>query len=167
MRVWLHAELDPAPGVDLPALAAWLAETGAPAIRAAGGSVHGLFRPEAGAAPVLLTAWSDDALAGAAIELLKASTRIVAVRGTPLHPLGPPPPESGDAPWCFRRAVLVPGQAPEEARGAFLGPRRPDGRVLLVHVGPATGLPMLPPDSELLESAQATPVPLPEPPESP
>lgn len=167
MRVWLHAELDPAPGVDLPALAAWLAETGAPAIRAAGGVLHGLFRPESGKAPTLLTAWPDDALAGAAIELLKASTRIVAVRGTPLHPLGPLPREPGDAPWCFRRAVLVPGQAPEEPRGAFLGPRRPDGRVLLVHVGPAAELPMLPPDSELLESVQATPVPLPEPPESP
>lgn len=164
MRVWLHAELDPAPGVALPGLAAWLAAHGAPAIRAAGGGVHGLFRPESGDAPALLTAWSDDALAGAAIELLKASTRVVAVRGTPLHLLGATPPVPGDAPWCFRRAVLAPGQTPEKAPGAFLGPRRPDGRVLLVHLGPAAELSALPPDAEVLESVQATPVPLPEPP---
>ncbi|MEE4382835.1 MAG: hypothetical protein V2J02_12620 [Pseudomonadales bacterium] len=164
MRVWLHAELDPAPGVDLPALAAWLAETGAPAIRAAGGVLHGLFRPETGEAPTLLTAWPDDALAGAAIELLKASTRIVAVRGTPLHPLGAPPQERGDAPWTFRRAVLAPGQTADGSRGAFLGPRRPDGRILLVSLGPEVDLPTLPADAEVLESQRATPIPLPEPP---
>lgn len=163
MRVWLHAELDPAPVEDLPGLAAWLTEHGAPAIRAAGGCVHGLFRPEGGQAPALLTAWSDDALAGAAIELLKASTRIVAVRGTPLHPLGAPPPEPGDAPWCFRRAVLAPGQAPEARRGTFLGPRRADGRALLVSLGPEAELATLPPDAEVLASVRATPVPLPQP----
>jgi hypothetical protein len=81
-----------------------------------------------------------------------------------LHPLGAAPPEPGDAPWSFRRAVLAPGQAPEAHRGAFLGPRRADGRAVLVHLGPAAEPSPLPPDAEVLESVRATPVPLPEPP---
>jgi hypothetical protein len=110
MRVWMLAELRCVPGTGTAELVAWLREEGAAALRAAGGEIWGLWAGGPGIGfdsdvHLLGTAWPDDAAAGAAVELLKSSTRILEVRGTPAHPTLRPvdaTPCPADGVWVFR-----------------------------------------------------------------
>ncbi len=116
MAVWLHAVLKLAPGAGSGNLIDWLAHRGDEAIRSAGGRVWGAWdgRPGLGFGAdeaVLMTVWTDDAAAGAAVELLKTCPPVIAVVGTPLHPTLRPqtdvPMTMGGA-WVFRE-FHVPG----------------------------------------------------------
>lgn len=119
MKVWLLAELRTVPGTDTTALAAWVAGEGGAALRAAGGQVWGLWNGAPGIGfdsdvHVLASVWPDDAAAGAAVELLKSSTHIVEVRGTPLHPTLRPldsTPGAAEGVWVFRDFEVPAAQA--------------------------------------------------------
>lgn len=112
MGVWLHTEIRPVAGVSAQDLRDWLRADGdgGRAITRAGGSIWGFWDGRGGLgfrSDMLLLAshWADDAAAGAAVELLKASTLIVEVRGTPLHATARPTdsaPCRGDGAWVFR-----------------------------------------------------------------
>ncbi|MEE4360369.1 MAG: hypothetical protein V2I63_02465 [Pseudomonadales bacterium] len=88
MRVHLFTELDLVPEMDAGTFRQWLEDRGRSAMGYAEGGIDGLWSTRdqpTGTRLLLLTRWPDEAAAGAAVELLKASTLVVAVRGTPLH----------------------------------------------------------------------------------
>ena len=112
MGVWLQTEIQPVTGSASDAVRNWLRpdSAGGLTLARAGGSVWGLWdgRPGLGFRSdtlLLFTHWSDDAIAGAAVDLLKASTLIRGVTGTPLHPTVRPTsaePCTGNGIWVFR-----------------------------------------------------------------
>ncbi|HSG89465.1 MAG TPA: hypothetical protein VLA56_09645 [Pseudomonadales bacterium] len=118
MGVWLQTEIRAVAGVTTETVRDWLRGDGGQALTRAGGGIWGFWDGRGGLGfrsdtLLLSTHWPDDAAAGAAVELLKASTLVVDVRGTPLHPTLRPAdatPCAGDGAWVFREFVVDPEQ---------------------------------------------------------
>lgn len=124
MAVWLQAIVTLAPTATCRRLAEWLSHRGQHDISSSGGHLWGLW--DASADPgfganeaIVMSVWPDDASAGAAVELMKAMPDVVAVNGTPLHPvlhLQDARPVSGIGLWVFHDIHLAAADL-----DAFLG----------------------------------------------
>lgn len=115
MAVWLHAVLTLAPEVRQQPLVGWLHRFRRADLDEVGGRPWGLWDGRCGLGfgvdeVILMSVWPDDASAGAAVELMKNLPDVIAVNGTPLHPvLRPMPaqPVAGAGIWGFSERHLA------------------------------------------------------------